>query len=161
MHRVVFICGIYWYHEKGPSYALRALYRAALWDGRDSPQTYCRKSDINQIHIWLTACSQYLVCKWIATNATRASIVHFLRCWAKNTMTLSESEREPALLSNRFQMELYRPTRLCIFWTTAAWHTKIQNLLWKWRSACLSLHFNSCFKIWDLAASIFFLYLNK
>ena len=35
---------------------LTALKRVArfLWDGRDSPQTYCWKSDINQIYIWLT-----------------------------------------------------------------------------------------------------------
>ena len=67
-----------------------------LWDGRDSPQTYCRKSDINQIHIWLTACSQYLVCKWIATNATRASyssIVHFFCAAAAKQKILVQARR--------------------------------------------------------------------
>ena len=67
-----------------------------LWDGRDSPQTYCRKSDINQIHIWLTACSQYLVCKWIATNATRASyssIVHFFCAAAAEQKILVQARR--------------------------------------------------------------------
>ena len=67
-----------------------------LWDGRDSPQTYCRKSDINQIHIWLTACSQYLVCKWIATNATRASyssIVHFFCAAAAEQKMLIQARR--------------------------------------------------------------------
>ena len=61
-----------------------------LCDGRDSPQTYCRKSDINQIYPYLTtfahccvssARERYLVCKWIATNAlcpANTALFHFL-----------------------------------------------------------------------------------
>ena len=107
-----------------------------LWDGRDSPQTYCRKSDINQIHIWLTACSQYLVCKWIATNATRASyssIVHFFCAAAAEQKILVQARRNIwgrlGFVPNKFLCKSDFSWS-CFFWEKCALYYIIGTILW-------------------------------